>query len=200
MLKFIISAIAGAGTYAIVAKILVFSKLIPILIGVAVFILVWRLLKSFFRNKEGKIMKGDMTPEARQAEKAAEEGMKLLMKMRNSTRMVKNNDAAKKIQDICKIGVDIFEDVKKNPQDLKKIKTFTNYYLDSTDKIITQYVELSGKKEITPEIQSAMTKVEALLDQIKETFEKQLKNLMEDDLLNLDVELSVLKKTMKYEG
>ena len=145
-------------------------------------------------------MKGDMTPEARQAEKAAEEGMKLLMKMRNSTRMVKNNDAAKKIQDICKIGVDIFEDVKKNPQDLKKIKTFTNYYLDSTDKIITQYVELSGKKEITPEIQSAMTKVEALLDQIKETFEKQLKNLMEDDLLNLDVELSVLKKTMKYEG
>lgn len=207
MLKFIFSMIAGLGSYilvkALIIKIGISSFMLPILIALVVFIIVRRLLKAFFKKQEKSesVIENDKkTPGFEQARKAYDEGVKTLSRIRNQTRMIKNNDIAHKIQDICKIGIEIFEDIKKDPSDLKKIKTFTNYYLDSTEKIINQYVDLSNRNDQTQDIKDSLEKVEGLLDQIKETFSKQLASLLEDDLLNLDVELSVLKKTMKYEG
>ncbi len=205
-MKFLLSLIAGVGIFMVLRVVLqgIFPGFAPVMLavlcGTVGFIIARRFLKPIFDKKESSGTVADSTPAGQQAAKAVDEGMKVIMRMRNQTRMVPNNDAAKKIQDICKVGVEIFEDVKKNPKDLKKIKTFTNYYLDSTEKIVNQYVELSAKREKTPEILSSIEKVEALLDQIKVTFDKQLTSLLADDLLNLDVELSVLKKTMKYEG
>jgi 5-bromo-4-chloroindolyl phosphate hydrolysis protein len=43
-------------------------------------------------------------------------------------------------------------------------------------------------------------KVESLLSTIKQAFDKQLAKLLEDDVMDLDVEISVLEKTMKSEG
>ncbi len=207
MLKFIFSVVAGIGVYALIRgvffKYLFFSGfsafLVALLLGVAVFIAVRRFLKSAFAGNK-KEEPAAKTPEGEKAKKAYDDGIKVLTRIRNRTRMVRNNEAAKKIQDICKVGFEIFEDIKKNPSDLRKIKTFTNYYMDSTEKIINQYVELSGRQDTTPEVRESLEKVEGLLDEIKKTFDKQLASLLEDDLLDLNVELEVLKKTMKHEG
>lgn len=207
MLKFIFSVVAGIGAYALLRgvlfKYLFFSGfsafLVAFLLGLAAFIGMRRFLKGAF-DKSKKKEHGVKTPEREKAQKAYDEGIKVLTRIRNKTRMVRNNDAAKKIQDICKVGIEIFDDIKKNPSDLRKIKTFINYYLDSTEKIINQYVDLSNRRDATPEVTESLEKVEGLLDEIKKTFDKQLASLLEDDLLDLNVELEVLKKTMKHEG
>jgi hypothetical protein len=208
MLKFIFAAVAGIGAYALMRgflfRYLFFSGfsafLVAFLLGLAAFIIARRFLKSTF-DKGGKDEEpGVKTPEGEKAQKVYDEGIKVLTRIRNKTRMVRNNDAARKIQDICKVGIEIFDDIKKNPSDLRKIKTFINYYLDSTEKIINQYVELSDRTDVTPEVRESLEKVEGLLDEIKKTFDKQLASLLEDDLLDLNVELEVLKKTMKHEG
>jgi 5-bromo-4-chloroindolyl phosphate hydrolysis protein len=207
MLKFIFSVVAGIGAYALLRgflfKYLFFSGfsafLVAFLLGLAAFILVKRFLKNF-SDKSEKEEPAEKTPAGEKAKKAYDEGIRVLTRIRNKTRMVRNNEAAKKIQDICKIGIEIFDDIRKNPSDLRKIKTFINYYLESTEKIINQYVELSNRTEVTPEVRESLEKVEGLLDEIKKTFQKQLASLLEDDLLDLNVELEVLKKTMKHEG
>jgi 5-bromo-4-chloroindolyl phosphate hydrolysis protein len=134
------------------------------------------------------------------ADKAVKEGTEKLKNIRNSTRMIMNNEIAAKVQDICKTGFEIFDYIDKNPEDISKAKQFINYYLDATEKIVNRYVELSAKKEKTKEIEDSMKSVEAILDSIKETYLKQLHNLLEDDLLDLNTEIKVLEKTMKYEG
>ncbi len=207
MLKFIFSVVAGIGAYALLRgvlfKYLFFSGfsafLVAFLLGLAAFIIARRFLKSTFEKGE-KDESRVKTPEGEKAQKAYDEGMKVLTRIRNKTRMIRNNDAAKKIQEICKVGIEIFDDIKKNPSDLRKIKTFINYYLDSTEKIINQYVDLSGRTDVTPDVRESLAKVEGLLDEIKKTFDRQLASLLEDDLLDLNVELEVLKKTMKHEG
>lgn len=133
-------------------------------------------------------------------DKAVKEGLEKLKNLRNNTRMIMNNEIASKIQDICKTGVEIFEYLDKNPEDISKARQFINYYLDATEKIVNQYVELSGRKDKTKEIEESLARVEAMLDSIKETYSKQLHNLLEDDLLDLNTEIKVLEKTMKYEG
>ena len=128
------------------------------------------------------------------------EGVEKLKNIRNNTRMITSNEIASKIQDICKTGFDIFDYIDKNPDDVSKARQFINYYLDATEKIVNRYVELSAKKEKTKEIEDSLKNVETILDSIKETYLKQLQNLLEDDLLDLNTEIKVLEKTMKYEG
>jgi len=130
----------------------------------------------------------------------SKDGRERLKGIRNLTIRIKNNEAAEKIKEICKIGFEIFDDIKKNPGDLKRAKPFLNYYLDTTEKIVKQYVELSNAREDNPEVKKTLSRVEDLLDSIKETYEKQLANLLTDDLLDLNTEITVLKKTMELEG
>ena len=88
----------------------------------------------------------------------------------------------------------------KSIKDIKRARQFVNYYLDSTVKIVTRYVELSNTQVITPETEKSLKKVEELMRTVKVSFEHQLQQLLEDDLLDLDTEVEVLKKTLKMEG
>jgi 5-bromo-4-chloroindolyl phosphate hydrolysis protein len=133
-------------------------------------------------------------------EKAVKGGIEKLKKLRSNTRMIADNLVAGKVQDICKTGAEIFEYLAKNPGDIPKARQFINYYLDATEKIVNQYVELSARKDKTKEIEDSLKRVETMLDSIQETYSRQLHNLLEDDLLDLNTEISVLEKTMKYEG
>jgi len=130
---------------------------------------------------------------------AVNEGMEKLRQISNNARLIQNNEVAAKIREICKIGVDIFDFIKKNPQDLSKARQFTLYYIDATRNIVQQYVDLSSNKEKSQEMNVALEKVEAMLYEIKNTYKKQLAYLYEHSLLDLNAEITLLKKTMELE-
>lgn len=201
-LRFLISLILGLITGKVFHLFFYFifkSYLISILVGILAYFISYRALKYLVTKKGSKVIVNDPF-KAVASEKAVREGMEKLKNLRNNTRMIVNNEVASKVQDICRTGADIFDYLGKNPGDISRARQFINYYLDATEKIVNQYVELSSRKDKTPEIEESLKKVEAVLDSIKETYSKQLNNLLEDDLLDLNTEISVLEKTMKYEG
>ena len=198
-LRFLTSLILGIIS-AKVFQVLFFIKspLLSFLVGLLVFYIVYKVMKIIMlKNPSGTV---DGAVKAVMADRAVKEGVEKIRNIRNNTRMIVNNEIALKIQDICKTGLDIFDYLDKNPGDLPKARQFINYYLDATQKIVNRYVELSAKKEKTREIEDSLRSVEAILDSIKETYSKQLHNLMEDDLLDLNTEIKVLEKTMKFEN
>lgn len=196
--RFLLQLIAGIAAFTVCIKFTPLGMLLSLLAAVTLVIGVHSLLKVADRRKQEGA--AGFTQDQRAADAVAREGMEKLRQMSNQARMIANNDVAAKIREICRIGVRIFDDIKKNPAAIKKVKQFNNYYLDTTKKIIDQYVALSGKKDITPEIDETLKKIEEMLDSVKETFEKQLANLVEDDLLDLNAEITVMKKTMKLDG
>jgi len=175
------------------------GRFISFLVGVLVFYVSYKILKIMMPGKGSKSALADPF-KAIASEKAVKEGIEKLKKLRNNTRMIANNEVASKVQDICRTGSDIFDYLGKNPGDIPKARQFINYYLDATEKIVNQYVELSSRKDKTKEIEDSLKRVEAMLDSIKDTYSKQLHNLLENDLLDLNTEISVLEKTMKFEG
>lgn len=201
-LRFLLSLIIGIAAGKVFHFFFFFffdSYLISLLVGVLAYYLTYRALKFIVTKKGSKTIINDPF-KAVASEKAVREGMEKLKNLRNNTRMITNNTVAGKVQDICRTGAEIFDYLGKNPGDISKARQFINYYLDATEKIVNQYVELSARKEKTKEIEDSLKRVEAMLDSIKETYSKQLHNLLEDDLLDLNTEISVLEKTMKYEG
>lgn len=201
-LRFIISlilAIISAKVFHLLLFFLLKSWFVSVLVGILVFYISYRILKIIM-TKKGTVSSIADPFKAVANEKAVKDGMEKLKNLRNNTRMIPNNDVASKIQDICKTGAEIFDYLGKNPGDISKARQFINYYLDATEKIVNQYIELSARKDRNSEIEASLRKVESMLDSIKETYTKQLHNLLEDDLLDLNTEISVLEKTMKYEG
>lgn len=201
-LRFLVSlilAIISAKVFHYLFYLISRSWLISVLIGILVYYITYKLLKIIMTKKGSPSALTDPF-KAVASEKAVKEGMEKLKNLRNNTRMIANNTVASKVQDICKTGAEIFDYLAKNPEDIQKARQFINYYLDATEKIVNQYVELSARKNKTKEIEDSLKRVEAMLDSIKETYSKQLHNLLENDLLDLNTEISVLEKTMKYEG
>ena len=199
-LRLLLSLIAGlASGYIFYDLIYSRSILLANLVGILIYYLVWRLIKSFQGRGKSPAVNG-VPFRSIQVEKAVKEGSERLRNIRSQTRLIADNEIAVKIQEICKTGLDIFDYIQKNPDDLTKAKQFINYYLDTTEKIVNKYVELVSKKERSSEIDAAITNVENVLDSIKETYTKQLHNLLEDDLLDLNTEIKVLEKTIKFEG
>ncbi len=198
MKRFFILFLAGTAIFAACWQFTVLGFLLSSVAGIAGMMLLGSAFKVYDRTKQ-KREESKPAPE-KAAGELVRDGMEKLRQISNTTRMIQNNDVAGKVREICKVGVDIFDYIKKNPARINKIKQFTNYYLDATKKIIEQYVELSGRRDRTPEIEQAIQKVEGMLDLIKQTFDRQMANLLDDNLLDINTELTVLKNTMKMEG
>ncbi len=184
----------------------IFYSLFPMfflsfLISVLAFYTVWKILKLLFVRDEEKPQ--ETSRKEKMSERHGEihkKGTEKLRKIRNQTHLIRNNEVAEKVKHICAKGLEIFDYLEKNPGDLNKARQFINYYLDTTEKIVSQYVELSRRQGTNEELRETLEKVESVLDSIGETYEKQLQNLLEDDLLDLNTEIEVLEKTIKLEG
>ena len=195
VIRFLLSLIAGTALFIYLKEYI--SGFLSFLIALLVYFIVYRLIKKITKEKKAS----SLNPASNsKSDDIINNGLQRLRQIRSNTVLIKNNDSAAKIKEICVTGVEILEHLKNNPEDLKKAKPFLNYYLVTTEKIVNRYAELCSKKDKTDEIEEAIKNVESVLDSINETYKKQLKNLLEDDLLDLSVEISVLEKTMKLES
>jgi 5-bromo-4-chloroindolyl phosphate hydrolysis protein len=196
--RFFMAFLAGTAIFAACYQFTVLGFLLSSVAGIAGMMALGALLRLIGRRRS------EPAEDSGAPEKAAadviREGMEKLRQISNCTRMIQSNEVAGKIREICKVGVEIFDDIKKKPEAVRKVKLFTNYYLDATKKIVEQYVELSDKTNKTPEALEAIRKVEEMLDLIKQTFDRQRANILEDSLLDMNAELTVLKNTIKMEG
>jgi 5-bromo-4-chloroindolyl phosphate hydrolysis protein len=104
------------------------------------------------------------------------------------------------ILEICATANDIFDDFVRDPKDIKIARRFTLYYLDTTERIVTKYYQLSNVPYLSDDAKATLKNVESTLVMIKDTFRKQLKKLTENDVMDLDAEIKVLRNTIKQEG
>ncbi len=113
---------------------------------------------------------------------------------------IKEESMKRKILDIREIIIKIFENFKKDPDDVKVSRQFLNYYLDSTVKILKKYIQLSDQKVISTELTESLKKVESVLDSLKLAYQNHYEKLIQNDIMDLDAEVKVLEQTMKLEG
>lgn len=102
--------------------------------------------------------------------------------------------------DVCEIVAKILRNIEHDPRDLRPSRQFLNYYLDSAVEIFRQYLALSRQGIRSKEVEDTMIKAEDTIVQMKAAFDTHLAKLLENDLLHLDTEMDVLRKTFELEG
>ncbi len=128
------------------------------------------------------------------------EGEGKITHMKELSYKIKNQKMKLHINEMCQLGNEIFATLQKKPQHVRSVEQFSSYYLDTTIKIINKHIELSKHKAYSEDIQHTLGKVENTLYNTKQGFQKQLEQLLKDDMMNLDAEMSVLEETLALEG
>lgn len=127
------------------------------------------------------------------------EGQQKLLEMKRLQGKIKNPQMRQQISQLQTIAASMFEALKKNPQQVVSAQQFSTYYLDSTLKIINTYIHLSEHQAYSAEVQASMNKVEQALRNVHVAYEKQLAGVLQDVVVDLDTELSVLEETLEIE-
>jgi len=106
----------------------------------------------------------------------------------------------RKVREVAEVIQRILDDLRQDPADFKKARQFLSYYLDATSKIVSRYTELSAKGTGSADIRDKLRQTEETLEVMREAYEKQLRILLDNDVFDLDTELSVIRRTIELEG
>ncbi len=127
-------------------------------------------------------------------------GSRKLVELRKTVARVGDPRIRGKANGVCDAAARILSEIRQDPADLRKSRNFLDYYMDATIKVVDRYVSLSNRSVRTPEMTDALERAEASLDTIRSAYDKQLLQLLENDVMDLDVELRVLERTIRMEG
>ncbi len=97
---------------------------------------------------------------------------------------------------IIDIGRRILQEIERDPRDASRARRFLNLYLDSAERVTTEYARTHRQLRKAPIEQN----FRQLLIDMESTFDTQYDKLIENDLTSLDVDIEVLNARLKREG
>ena len=105
-----------------------------------------------------------------------------------------------KIDRIQEITQKIFQYQKSNPQNSQQLRSFLNYYLPTTLKILRSYARLEAQGVNGENISAAKQHIEGMMDKVVEGFEKQLDRLNNTEAMDIAADVQVLENMLKKDG
>lgn len=94
----------------------------------------------------------------------------------------------------------IISHVVAHPNKLPQIRTFLNYYLPTTLKLLNAYDRMDSTGVSGTNIGSTKTKIETVMETIVSAFDKQLDALFADEALDISTDITVMENLLKQGG
>ena len=86
-----------------------------------------------------------------------------------------------------------------NPTKINLARRFFTYYLDTAAKLLRRYVDLQNTKLHAEKVTTILQKTAEALPVLNSAFEKQFTHLMEGELLDVEVDIELLKNALEME-
>ena len=113
---------------------------------------------------------------------------------------IENEDLRKDLNEINSTIAKIITTIEKNPEKVKKIKNFFDYYLPVTVKLVDRYDEIENQKINSEEEKNFNTTTEKTIKEINGVFKQFLNILYQSDMNDTNVEIKVLNSMLKADG
>ena len=127
-------------------------------------------------------------------------GRQSAARIRELNAQILDSTVTQKVDQIEAVTGQILAYVEKNPEKTAQIQTFMDYYLPTTIKLLTTYVELQNQSVKGENIGSTMDKISAMLDTILAAFTKQLDSLFESVSVDVSADIQVMEQTLASNG
>ncbi|MBR6623410.1 MAG: 5-bromo-4-chloroindolyl phosphate hydrolysis family protein [Ruminococcus sp.] len=109
---------------------------------------------------------------------------------------IKDENTSSKIARIEEITAKIFKILEEKPEKKNILRTFLNYYLPTTLKLLDDYRRLESQSANSANVKKARKDIENILDTLVLAYEQQLDAMFEEDFLDISSEISALESMM----
>lgn len=124
----------------------------------------------------------------------------ILREIRQINDDIPGEEMSAKIDRIEEITRRILQYQRQHPDRAGQLRSFLNYYLPTTLKILRAYAQLDAQGIEGENISAAKGRIEGMMDQVVSGFEKQLDKLFQDDALDIATDVEVLENMLKKDG
>ena len=138
-------------------------------------------------------------PESTGQEERSEDD-RILAQIRAVNDAIEDAEMSRKIDRIEEITRKIFAYQKKNPEKGGQLRSFLNYYLPTTLKILNSYAQMEEQGVEGKNITAAKERIEGMMDKVVEGFEKQLDKLFEGTAMDITTDVQVLEQMLEKDG
>lgn len=139
-------------------------------------------------------------PEKEEQPAPPEDDDAILQEIRQVNDAIEDPVMSEKIDRIGEITGKILDYQRKNPNKDSQLRSFLNYYLPTTLKILKAYAQMEAQGIEGQNISAAKERIEGMMDKVVEGFEKQLDKLFQDDAMDITTDVEVLERMLDKDG
>ena len=188
----IISALAGGAFFAIPFLGLSIPLIPSLLIGGGAFV----AGELVFHKEEAKeVITGEMS-----FSKRIELARSQVKQIKERIDYIDDNDVRVSLFSIVDSANKIINAVEKEPNKIKKINNFFEYYLPITLSIVERYDEIEDQNLSSQDSKKFQDKTAQMLGKISTSFQNMLNNLYQADIIDTDAEMKVYEAMLKSDG
>lgn len=188
----ILSAIVGSTFFAIPYLALSIPVLPSALIGSAAFVAGELVFKKTSEDK--------FDIESGNFKKTIDKSKRQSKHIKDMTSCIDDEFIKKNLIEIHDSVNSIITTIEKNPQKVKNINNFFDYYLPITIKIIDRYNEIEDRKLSSVDSKKFIKSTNKMVEDINYAFKKILNKLYEKDIMGDYAEMKVFDSMLKMDG
>ncbi len=166
---------------------------------------VWE--QAWIDRKHGRLMfteysADQMVQEKKQPapKKSDDRAEEVLRRIRRDNDRIADEVMSRKIDRIELLTGEIFRYLSKHPEREGELRSFMDYYLPQTLKILETYAQLEEQGVETENIRRAKKEISGMLDQLTESYERQLDKLFDTDVLDISSDIEVMRQMLRNDG
>lgn len=186
-----------------VAAFFIFKNLFWWVLGFVVFAIVIIGIALLVYNSKQKKKSEELVADgitAGEVDKYFKDADHRMQAVRRSYFKLKDDRMRSELDNITDRFKKISETVKSDLSDFKKARRYLNTMLSSLETIVIQSVKLFSVTKRSDEINESLEKAYGGMVLLRKSADNQIDKLNENNLLELDVEIEVLKKTLASRG
>ena len=145
---------------------------------------------------EEPVTQSEPTPEP----EAVQDDNAVLAQIRAVNDAIPDPVMSEKIDRIGEITGKILDYQRQNPGKDSQLRSFLNYYLPTTLKILRSYAQLDAQGVEGENITAAKKRIEGMMDKVVEGFENQLDKLFADSAMDISSDVAVLEQMLEKDG
>ena len=136
----------------------------------------------------------------RQADEMINRGQALLKDIRAANNRINHPELSEQIGKLEEISRQIFQEIQRRPQKAPLIRRSLDYYLPVVLKLLQSYSNMDAQVVQGTNVQSAMGKIEGIMETVLKAFANQLDGLYKDEALDISTDITVLQGMLAQEG
>ncbi|MCR5825578.1 MAG: 5-bromo-4-chloroindolyl phosphate hydrolysis family protein [Oscillospiraceae bacterium] len=153
--------------------------------------ILFRSADAYQRYLEERTKEENLTP------KEANEGYSgALRAIRAANDRIPDPVFSEKLDRMEVVAGKIFREVEAHPEKQKQASTFFNYYLPTTLKLLGTYTDFEDAGIEGENLRQAKARIESIMDNLLENFEKQLDELYRSEAMDVDADIRVMESML----